>query len=77
MTILIVASVLIGIAVGLRFRVLFIVPLILAAIIVVVAIETAGHESLWTIVAATIVCVVSLQVGYLGGSFIRTARERG
>jgi hypothetical protein len=72
----IVVCLLIGMAAGLRFKVIFILPLSLATVAVVVAVEAVRHQSAWMIVAVAIAGLVSLQIGYFVGSFAVGAREQ-
>jgi hypothetical protein len=72
----IVVCVLIGMAVGLRFKAFFVLPLSLATVAVVVVVEAARNQSTWMIIAAAVASVISLQIGYLVGSFAVGAREQ-
>jgi hypothetical protein len=72
----IVVCLLIGMAVGLRFKVIFILPMSLVTVVVVVAVEALRHQSTWTIIAVAFASLVSLQIGYFVGSFAVGAREQ-
>jgi len=66
-----VASVLVGLAVGLRFNVLVIIPInAVAAIFAAVAAAAHGSQG-WAIILASLVSVVGLQIGYLCASYSR------
>jgi hypothetical protein len=69
MAIFLVTGVLIGILLGLRFKVLVLVPASVLATIVIIVIGS-GHE-LSVIVLTLIGTLVVLQLGYLAGSVLR------
>ena len=69
MTAFLVAGATIGMLLGLRFRVLVLVPAILLATVVII-LSGSGHK-LNTIVLTLIGTVVSLQLGYITGSILR------
>jgi hypothetical protein len=62
---------LVGILLGLRFRVFSIVPAILVAAVVVVVNGAARGDRLNWLALAVVVVGASLQVGYLAGSSLR------
>jgi len=66
MVILALACVLTGMAVGLRFKVFAIIPIIAAAAILSVAVAPGAGLG---IVAAMVLNIVAVQVGYLCGTF--------
>jgi hypothetical protein len=68
---------LVGIALGLRFRVFVLVPATSLALIVVAVDGFARHDSLLWIAAGLAVVATSIQLGYLGGSMIREWRAAG
>ena len=61
------ASLLGGFVLGLRFRVLVLVPVILGCIVIVVGIGIALRAGLWSIVAAVFINAFGVQIGYLIG----------
>ena len=63
-----VIGAIIGMLLGLRFRVLVLVPAILLATVVIIL---TGHK-LGAIVLTLIGTVVSLQLGYIAGSVLRS-----
>ena len=64
-----VIGAIIGMLLGLRFRVLVLVPAILLATVVIIF-SASGHK-LNTIVLTLIGTAVSLQLGYITGSILR------
>ena len=62
-----IISVFVGIALGLRFKVLVLVPAIASAIIFVVIAELARGDDFASIVLAAVIVGVALQLGYLVG----------
>jgi hypothetical protein len=71
MATLIIFSALIGATVGYRFQVYFLVPMILAAIVIGSVIAVAQGDRVWTVILTAALSAASLQIGYLGGSFVR------
>lgn len=71
MIILIIFCVLVGAIVGLRFQVYILVPVIAMAIFCVAVIAVARDDHVWAIILTVLSSVVSLEVGYLCGSFAR------
>jgi hypothetical protein len=64
-------SLLIGAAVGLRFRVFALFPVILLSFIVVTAWGLSHGQTGWSIVLMNLVGGACLQFGYLGGTLPR------
>jgi len=62
-----IISVFVGIALGLRFKVLVLVPAIASAIIFIVIAGLARGDGFGSIVLATVMVGVALQLGYLIG----------
>jgi hypothetical protein len=62
-----IIGVFVGIALGLRFKVLVLVPAIASAIIFVLIVGLARGDSFWSIVLATVIVGIALQLGYLVG----------
>jgi hypothetical protein len=69
MAVFLVASAIIGILLGLRFKVLVLVPASVLATVVIILSES-GHE-LSVIVLTLVGTLVSLQMGYLAGGILR------
>ena len=69
MAVFLVAGAIIGILLGLRFKVLVLVPASVLATVVIILSES-GHE-LSVIVLTLIGTLVALQMGYLAGSVLR------
>ena len=64
-----------GAFLGLRYNVLVLVPAVMFAMLLAVAVGVAQAESFWSIVLMTIVLVVAVQLGYLAGVVIYAAVE--
>ena len=69
MAIFLVAGAIIGILLGLRFKVLVLVPASVLATVVIILSESGNELNL--IVLTLVGTLVSLQVGYLAGSILR------
>ena len=69
MAVFLVAGAILGILLGLRFKVLVLVPASVLAAVVIILSES-GHE-LSVIVLTLVGTLVSLQVGYIAGSVLR------
>jgi len=72
MVILIPMGVLVGAVLGLRFKVLVLVPMICAALPVIVVSGITRGEGVWRLALAMIVVAISLQLGYVLGSFVQS-----
>jgi hypothetical protein len=62
------ASFLAGTVLGLRFKLLVLLPAMLVAVLVAGAAAIGGNAGLWPLALMAIITVVSLQVGYLVGA---------
>jgi hypothetical protein len=69
MAIFLVAGAIIGILLGLRFKILVLVPASVLAAVVIILSES-GHE-LSVIVLTLVGTLVSLQMGYIAGGILR------
>ena len=69
MVVFLVAGAIIGILLGLRFKVLVLVPASVLATVVIILSETGNDVSV--IVLTLVGTLVSLQVGFLTGSILR------
>ena len=78
MTMLAMTAMLIGAMLGLRFKVLILVPAIVIGSAATLGIGMAHSNSLWSILLAMALAITALQMGYLGGAAIRfvSAGER-
>ncbi len=70
MVILALISLLAGVVLGLRFKVLVVVPASTATLLVAAGIGLGRADSVWTIVLMAAAAVTSLQIGYFGGGII-------
>jgi len=75
MTMSLIISVLAGMAVGLRFRVLMNIPVIVLAVLSTAAIAVAQNEHGWAILSAIVLSAVGVQIGYLCGTFAYSMKE--
>jgi len=66
-----VISVLAGIALGLRYRVVILVPAVASIVIFAIVIGVARGDDLWSITLAIVAAATAVQVGYLVGIAIR------
>jgi hypothetical protein len=64
---LVTTSLVMGMVLGQRFKVLVLLPAIAAILVITIAAAIAGAESLWELAATAATTIVSLQVGYLVG----------
>jgi hypothetical protein len=64
-------AVLTGVVLGLRFNIIILFPAIIFGSAVTFAIGMASGNNQWTILLAMAVAITMLQMGYLGGAFIR------
>jgi hypothetical protein len=60
-----------GATLGLRFRVMVLLPIIVAILLAVAVAVLIARVGLWTAAIDAIVVTASLQLGYLGGAAIR------
>jgi hypothetical protein len=65
---------LIGAALGLRFRVMVLMPMIALSVVVITGINIADGAGLRMAAIDTGIAVISLQIGYLGGAATRLFR---
>jgi hypothetical protein len=66
-------SFLLGAFLGIKFRVLILIPALGAILLTVVAIGIAHADAVWAILITLAAAVSSLQIGYLGGAIIQYA----
>jgi hypothetical protein len=71
MTLFIVISLLFGMALGQRFKVLVLVPAIALTLVLTIGTGIGHADALGAIVAMAVATIASLQVGYLSGTGIR------
>jgi hypothetical protein len=75
MTIPILVSLLAGLVIGLRFKVFMVIPAVLVAAILTIAIAIAQGSGFWPIVLATALSVISVQIGYLCTTFVYSIKD--
>ena len=71
MTLLVMPAMLIGAMLGLRFKVLILVPAIVIGSAATLGAGMTHSNSLWSILLAMVLVISALQIGYLGGAVIR------
>jgi len=60
-----------GIVLGLRYKILILVPALMVAMIFAIIVGVASADSFWSIVLTTVAVVIVVQLGYLAGIAIR------
>ena len=70
---MVVVSVLAGIILGLRFKVMILVPAITLAMLLAVTVGVARADPFWSIVMAIILLGSAVQIGYFVGIIMRAA----
>ena len=68
MLILAMAAILLGAVLGLRFKVLILLPAAVVAVAIIIAADSTEHSSLSTTVVDVVLALASLQMGYLAGA---------
>ena len=68
-----IIGVVVGIVLGLRYKVLVLVPAVLFAMISAIAVGVGRADSFWSIVLTTVALVIAVQLGYLAGIVIQAA----
>jgi hypothetical protein len=63
----------IGVVLGLKFKILALVPAITASFLAVLAQGIAQSDSIWRISVAIVIAVLGLQIGYVAGLSVREA----
>jgi len=71
MVMLMMIGILVGTVLGLRFKVLILVPVVCGALPIVVVSGIARGEGLWRLALSMIVIAMSLQLGYVLGIVAR------
>ena len=64
-----------GVALGLRFKVLILVPAVTLTMLFAAIVGVARGDMFWSIAIAMILLVTAIQVGYLAGILIRAKIE--
>jgi hypothetical protein len=68
-----IISILAGIALGLRYKVVILVPAVTLAIIFAMIVGIARADHVWSIILAMVALGTAVQLGYLAGTAIRAA----
>jgi hypothetical protein len=71
MTLLVMPAMVIGAMLGLRFKVLILVPATVIGSAATLGAGMTHSNSLWSILLAMVLVISALQMGYLGGAVIR------
>ena len=71
-------AMLIGAVLGLRFKVIILIPAIIIGSAATLSIGMAHSSNLWLVLPAMVTAITMLQLGYLGGTIVRfvVARAR-
>ncbi len=69
MILLVIISLLAGALLGLRFKVLILVPAIIFTFISTLGLGIGHGDGIWSILLAIVFAVTAVQMGYLGGTF--------
>jgi hypothetical protein len=72
---IVIIHVLAGVALGLRFKVLILVPAVTLTMLFAAIVGVARGDMFWSIAIAMILLVTAIQVGYLAGILIRAKIE--
>jgi hypothetical protein len=67
---------LIGAILGLRFTVMVLMPAIALSVVVIIGINVAWGTGLWMAAIETVIALISVQFGYLGGAATRLSLEQ-
>jgi hypothetical protein len=70
-----VISVVVGAVLGLRYKVLILVPAVMFAMIFAIVLGLAHADSLWSIVLMIMVLCLAVQIGYVAGIVLRAGVE--
>jgi hypothetical protein len=68
-----VISVLAGIALGLRYKVVILVPAVILVVIFAMIVGIARGDHFWSMILAMVIVGTTVQLGYLVGIAIRAA----
>jgi hypothetical protein len=68
-----IIGVAIGVVLGLRYKVLILVPALISAMLFAIGVGIVRAESFWSIVLTAVALVTAVQLGYLVGSVIHAA----
>jgi hypothetical protein len=66
-----ISALLLGTALGMRFKVLILLPALLVALAGTIGVGSAGGNSLFAIAIAAAIASCCLQLGYVGGAVMR------
>jgi hypothetical protein len=70
-----IIGVLVGVGLGLRFKVLVLAPTIALAMMFATLVGIAQSDHLWSIAFNIVISTTALQLGYLAGILVRAAIE--
>lgn len=73
MLILVGIAISVGVVLGLKFKILAMVPAIGAGLLAILGQGISQSDSVWRILLATVIGMTCLQIGYVAGLFIRDA----
>ena len=61
----------VGIVLGLRYKILILVPALMFAMTLAIIVGVASADNFWSVVLTTVAVVIAVQLGYLAGIVIR------
>jgi hypothetical protein len=70
-----IIGILVGIALGLRYKILILMAAVMLAIVFVIIVGIARADSVWSIALTTVGVVIAVQLSYLAGVAIRGVIE--
>lgn len=68
-----VIGIVVGIVLGLRYKVLILVPAVMFATILIVIVGIAHRDGFWSIVLMAVELIAAVQLGYLAGTVTRAS----
>src|SRR5690242_10323920 len=72
-----VSTLLLGVALGMRFKVLILVPALALALVTLAGVGLAGGNGVAARAVAAVLASCCLQLGYVAGAFARFSRSSG
>jgi hypothetical protein len=68
-----IIGVVVGVVLGLRYKILILVPALPFAMILAIAVGVGRADTFWSIVLTAVALVIAVQLGYLAGILIHAA----
>jgi hypothetical protein len=76
-TMLAMTALLVGVLLSMRFKVLILAPATLIGAVVTFGAVISHRDSVWSIVLASVLAIVALQIGYFAGSVVMAEARIG